>query len=60
MEEQKEIMVQDNIPICPSCTGGLRKIYTNTDIVYVCQNCKTVLTVIDYGQSERELKCRVQ
>lgn len=55
-----KIMIQDGIPICPECTGLLRKICTDTDIVYVCNDCKLTLTVIDYGQSERELKCQIK
>lgn len=55
-------MIQDNVPICPKCGGILRKIQTNTDIVFVCNDshCKTICTVIDFGQSMRELKCQVQ
>ena len=55
------IMIQDSIPICPNCFGGMRKILTDKDIIYVCNapDCKRVLKVIDYGQSQRELKCEV-
>ena len=59
MEEIKTIMVQDGIRICPACKGALRKIMTEKDIVFVCSDCRLSLTVIDKGQSERELKCEV-
>lgn len=54
-------MVQDNIPICPKCGGLLRKIH-NEDIWYICSDsrCKTILKVIDVGQSQRELRCQIQ
>ena len=58
----EEIMIQDNIPICHRCSGAMRKIFTqNGDIFYVCvdNKCKSLLKVIDYGQSCRELKCEV-
>lgn len=57
----EEVMVQDNVPICPKCGGLLRKIH-NEDIWYVCIDsyCKTILKVIDYGQSQRELLCQIQ
>lgn len=56
----EEVMIQDSIPICPKCKGAMRKIQ-NEDIWYVCldDRCKTLLKVIDYGQSCRELKCEV-
>ena len=56
----EEVMIQDSIPICPKCKGALRKMCDN-DVWYVCLDteCKTVLKVIDYGQSCRELKCEV-
>lgn len=56
----EEVMIQDNVPICPRCQGALRKLYTN-DILYVCpdKTCKTVLKVIDFGQSMREVKCEI-
>ena len=55
-----EVMIQDNVPICPRCQGALRRLYTN-DILYVCtdKKCKTVLKVIDFGQSMREAKCKI-
>ena len=55
-----EVMIQDSVPICPRCNGALRMI-RDIDIHLVCLNkeCGTVLRVIDYGQSERELKCEV-
>ena len=55
------VMIQDNVPVCPICSGALRKIHTNTDIIYVCndKDCGTVLNVLDVGQSQRELKCEV-
>ena len=58
----EEVMIQDNVPICPKCGGGMRKIHTDTDVVFVCADsyCKTICTVIDFGQSMRELKCKVQ
>lgn len=54
-----EIMIQDSIHICPNCGGIMRKILTEKDMVFVCldKRCKTVLTVVGKGQSERELKC---
>jgi predicted nucleic acid-binding Zn ribbon protein len=56
-----DTMVQDDVLICPNCSGALRKIYTDSDVVYVCNDseCGTVLRVADSGQSERELKCEV-
>jgi len=59
-EEVMEVMIQDNVPICPRCQGALRRLYTN-DILYVCtdKKCKTVLKVIDFGQSMREAKCKI-
>ena len=54
-------MIQDNVSMCPRCSGALRKIYTDNDIVYVCvdKNCRTVLRVTGRGQSQRELECEV-
>lgn len=55
------VMIQDSVRICPRCGGALRTIYTDTDIVYVCNDkeCRIVLKVVDFGQSQRELKCEV-
>ncbi len=55
------VMIQDNVSMCPRCSGALRKIYTDNDIVYVCvdKNCRTVLRVTGRGQSQRELECEV-
>lgn len=55
-----QVMIQDTVPICPKCGGALRKIY-NEDIWYVCNDsyCKTIMKVIDYGQSQRELLCQL-
>lgn len=53
------VMIQDSVNICPQCKGGLRKIITQQDIIYVCGQCSIALKVIDKGQSERELKCEV-
>lgn len=57
-----QVMIQDNVPICPKCGGGLRKIHTDTDIVFICNDkgCLTSLKVIDFGQSQRELLCEVE
>lgn len=53
-----EIMVQDTVKICPICGAALRKIITDTDITFVCNDgCRHILKVVDFGQSERELKC---
>lgn len=51
------VMIQDNIHICPECKGGMRKVTTKKDILFVCKNCNITLKVVDRGQSERELKC---
>ncbi len=56
----EEVMIQDNIPVCPKCKGAMRKIH-NDDIWYVCVDsyCKTIVKVVGAGQSSRELKCEV-
>ena len=56
----EEVMIQDNVPMCPKCGGLLRKIH-NEDIWYICVDghCKTIMKVIDNGQSQRELKCKI-
>ncbi len=53
-------MVQDNVSICPKCGGLIRKIYTDKNITFVCKFCVISLKVIDYGQSQREVKCQIQ
>lgn len=52
-------MVQDNVKMCPRCSGALRQILTYQDIVYVCNDCNTVIKVTGIGTSERELECEV-
>lgn len=56
----EEVMIQDNVPTCPKCGGLLRRIQ-DEDIWYVCVDsyCKTIIKVTDYGQSQRELKCKI-
>lgn len=55
-----EVIIQDSLPICPRCKCAMRKIYSD-DIWYVCVNsyCKSILKLIDRGQSEREVRCEV-
>ena len=53
-------MIQDAVRICPKCKGALRK-QVNMDTWFICLDlqCKTVLKVVGFGQSERELECEV-
>lgn len=60
MGEVKEVMVQDNVRVCPLCSGALKKITVNQDISFICVDCRRHFTVIDFGQSCRELKCVVE
>ena len=55
----EKVMVQDSVHICPRCTGGMRKLITDTDMLFICDHCHVSLKIVGKGQSERELECEI-
>ena len=47
--------IQVNVPICPSCGGGLK--HNQIMQKYLCHHCGAHFKVIGFGQAERELIC---
>lgn len=52
-----DYIITCHVPICPICGGALHNHYEKT--LYVCNDCKTTLQVIDRGRSEYEMVCHI-
>lgn len=50
-----EIIIQNNVPICPKCGAVL--IHRLEVMSYKCFDCKARYRILDHGNTEREYVC---
>ena len=50
-----EFLISQNVPICPECSGYMRKYHHSYDVCFVCHDCNRAYRVKGPGQSEIEL-----
>ena len=50
------MIIQSNVPRCPSCSGYMFMTERNNTLYMVCHDCLKTCRIEDVGQAEIELK----
>ena len=49
------IVIQQNVPMCPNCSGMMSTRHQDDKIFFFCHDCMSIFQVFDNGQAEIEL-----